>query len=330
MASRAREELRLAGVVQGVGLRPWAARRARAHGLAGGIANAPGGVVVTLEGDPAALAAWLSDLVHDPPPGLRVDRLERRALPPAGEQAFRILPSAAGGPAAGWPPDIPVCQECLDEIYASRGRRAGYAFTHCASCGPRASVLRTLPWDRERTTLAPFSLCADCRHEYEDESDRRHHAEGIACPACGPALTARGADGSLLASDAAATRSQTSPLARALETIAAGGIVAVKGYGGYHLAVDATNEAAVARLRKRKGRPAKPLALLIHDLETARAIAVLSEADETLLAGDLRPVVVAPKRPEGCAALGIAPSVAPTTSDHGLLLPSAPLHHLLL
>lgn len=349
-AMTAREELRLVGVVQGVGLRPWAARRAREHGLAGGIANAPDGVVVELEGDPAAIAAWLADLAHDPPPGLRIDRIDRRALPPAGELAFRILPSAEAGPAAGLPPDIPVCRACLDEIYAGEGRRAGYAFTHCASCGPRASVLRALPWDRERTTLAPFTLCADCRREYEDESDRRHHAEGIACPACGPVLTARAADGSLLASDApagsaaAATRADGSnrpggasrvraagrPLAHALEAIAAGGIVAVKGYGGYHLALDATNESAVVRLRKRKGRPAKPLALLVPDLETARRVAMLSAADEDLLAGDLRPVVVAPKRAEGCVALGIAPSVAPTTGDHGLLLPSAPLHHLLL
>lgn len=326
MTALAREALRLGGVVQGVGLRPWAARRARVHELAGEIANAPDGVLVTLEGSPAAIAAWLTDLAHDPPPGLRIDRMDRRTLPPAGARGFRILPSAAAGPAAGLPPDIPVCRECLAEIYADRGRRAGYAFTHCASCGPRASVLRALPWDRERTTLSGFPLCADCRREYEDENDRRYHAETIACPACGPALVARTADGAILAHDA----SGEDPLSLALATLAAGGIVALKGYGGHHLALDATNERAVAMLRERKQRPARPLALLVLDLETAHTIVELSAADEALLAGDVRPVVVAPKRSAGCAALGIAPSVAPTTGDHGVILPSTPLHHLLL
>jgi hydrogenase maturation protein HypF len=228
-----------------------------------------------------------------------------------------------------------VCIPCLEEIYALEGRRSGYVFTHCASCGPRASVLRALPWDRERTTLAPFPLCADCRREYEDPEDRRYHAEAIACPACGPRLVARNAAGRALASDpgargAAAQTQAGDAVAYALAVINAGGIVAIKGYGGFHLALDATNEETVSRLRKRKGRPAKPLALLVPDLTIARTIVELSDADEALLAGPLRPVVVAPQRPSGCADLGIASGVAPTTSDHGLLLPSTPLQHLLL
>ncbi len=331
----ARVELRLAGVVQGVGLRPWAARRARLLGLAGSVANTPGGVLLALEGAPAAVEAFLAALSESPPPGLLLAEVERRSAAPVGAIGFVIAESLPAGPAAGLPPDIPVCRACLDEIYAASGRRAGYAFTHCASCGPRASVLWALPWDRERTTLAPFPLCADCRREYESPDDRRYHAEGIACPACGPRLTALDPGGRLLARDEAAVTagggaSREGPLAQALAVIAAGGIVAVKGYGGYHLAVDATSEAAVSRLRKRKGRPAKPLAMLVPDLEAARSIVRLADAEEALLAGPFRPVVVAPRRPDGCAALGIAPSVAPTTSDHGLLLPSAPLHHLLL
>lgn len=335
MAGAARVELRLAGVVQGVGLRPWAARRAQVHRLAGSIANTPAGVRLELEGPLAAIDAFVADLTERPPPGLVLGEIERREAVPLGESKFVIAESVPAGPAAGLPPDIPVCMPCLDEIYAAAGRRAGYAFTHCASCGPRASILRALPWDRERTTLAPFTLCADCRFEYESQDDRRYHAEGIACPACGPRLTALDPGGRLLARDevaaaAGGVASREGALAQALAVIAAGGIVAVKGYGGYHLAVDATNEAAVQRLRKRKGRPAKPLALLVGDLAAAREITLLSGADEALLTGPLRPVVVAPKRRPDADAAGIAPSVAPTTRDHGLLLPSAPLHHLLL
>ncbi len=317
----ARQELRLSGVVQGVGLRPWAARRARAHGLAGAIANATDGVRISLEGEAGAIEAWLRDLAHDPPPGLVLEDVARRAAPATGARGFRILASEGSGPSAGLPPDIPVCEECLGEIHDPASRRFGYAFTHCARCGPRASVLRALPWDRERTTLAAFPLCAACRAEYEDPGDRRHHAEGIACPACGPRLSARAPDGRDLDGD---------PLERALAVLAAGGCVALKAYGGFHLAVDASDEDAVARLRKRKGRPTKPLALLVPDLDTARALAELSAADEALLCGPLRPVVVAPRREAGCAALGLAAAVAPTTRDHGVLLPSAPLHHLLL
>jgi hydrogenase maturation protein HypF len=319
--SHAREELRLSGVVQGVGLRPWAARRAQAHGLGGAIRNTAAGVWIVLEGERVGIEAWLHDLAHDPPRGLALKGVERSEATPAGERVFRILHSETQGPAAGLPPDIPVCQPCLAEILDPASRRFGYVFTHCADCGPRASVLQALPWDRERTTLAPFPLCAACRREYEDPGDRRHHAEGIACPACGPRLLARAPDGSALAGD---------PLARALAVLAAGGIVALKGYGGFHLAVDAFSEAAVARLRKRKGRPTKPLALLVPDLETARSIAWISATDEALLAGPLRPVVVAPRRSGAHGLLPIAPSVAPTTGDHGLLLPCAPLHHLLL
>ena len=315
-----RRELRLVGVVQGVGLRPWAVRRARLHALGGSIRNAADGVGVSLEGESASIDAWVRDLAQTPPPGLALVRLEQHDAQPIGEQTFQILPSDPRGPAGALPPDLPVCRACLEEVLDPSSRRSGYLFTHCADCGPRASVLRALPWDRERTTLAAFALCADCRREYADADDRRHHAEGIACPACGPRLVARTPDG---------TPQHGDPIALVLGVLAAGGIVALKGYGGFHLAVDASSEPAVARLRQRKGRPTKPLALLVPGLATARALARLSAADEALLAGPLRPVVVAPQQAPGGHAPEIAKCVAPTTRDHGLLLPSTPLHHLL-
>jgi hydrogenase maturation protein HypF len=181
-----RRELRLAGVVQGVGLRPWAVRQARRHALGGGIRNTADGVDVSLEGEPASIDAWLRDLARTPPPGLRLESLEQRAARPVGERAFRIVRSDPNGASGGLPPDAPVCRACLDELLDPSSRRFGYAFTHCADCGPRASVLRALPWDRERTTLAPFPLCADCLREYEDPEDRRYHAEGIACRRAAP------------------------------------------------------------------------------------------------------------------------------------------------
>jgi hydrogenase maturation protein HypF len=321
---RVRREVRLRGVVQGVGLRPWAARRARERGLAGSVRNTADGAWLALEGEAAAVEDFLRALSAEPPSGARVESLESAEVEPRGALGFAIEESEAGcADAPGRiPPDAALCRSCCGELFDPADRRYRYAFLHCAGCGPRASVLLSLPYDRERTALRDFPPCADCRREYEDPDDRRHHAQTIACPACGPRLRASRADGTPLAAGA-------DPAEAAARCVAAGGIAAVKGYGGYHLAADATSPAAVARLRKRKGRPRKPFALLVPDLAAARALVELSPEDEALLAGP-HAVVVAPRREAGCAALGIAAAVAPGARDLGILLPYAPLHWLLL
>ncbi|MCU0668516.1 MAG: carbamoyltransferase HypF [Myxococcota bacterium] len=321
--ARVRREVHVRGAVQGVGFRPWALQRARRLDLGGHARNAPGGVVIAVEGRDADVARFVATLRSEAPRGARIESIEIEERAPRGEAAFAIAPSEPGAPATlpRLPLDAPVCDACLAELFDPASRRYRYAFTHCASCGPRAAVLSSLPWDRERSALAAFPACAACRAEYEDPDDRRHHAESIACPACGPRLAAFTADGGALDGD---------PIERAAALLRDAGVVALKSSGGYHLAADATRESAVALLRARKQRPTRPLALLVPDLATARQLAVLTPADEALLAGPAHAIVVAPRRDAGCARLALAESVAPGIRDLGLLLPYAPLHHLLL
>lgn len=323
MEARVRHELRVRGAVQGVGFRPWAAHCARQLGLAGSARNAPGGVAIAVEGCSADVARFVATLRREAPRGACIEAIEIEERAPRGEAAFSIAASDAGAAdgAPRLPFDAPVCDACLAELFDAASRRHRYAFTHCASCGPRAAVLAALPWDRERSALAAFPPCAACRAEYDDPDDRRHHAETIACPACGPRLSAFVPGGAALAGD---------PVERAAEMLRAGDVVALKSSGGFHLAADATQAAAVAALRLRKGRPRKPFAVLVPDLATARRLIAMTPHDELLLGGPARAIVIAPRRDDGCAALGIAGAVAPGGGDLGLLLPYAPLHHLLL
>ncbi|MGH0030198.1 MAG: carbamoyltransferase HypF [Myxococcota bacterium] len=320
-----RRELHLGGIVQGVGLRPWALREAGARGLAGHVRNRRDGVLVVLEGEERAIDDFLAALAERPPAGARVETLRRVAASPQGECGFAVVASEAGrasqaSGAARVPPDAATCRACLREMFDPADRRYRHAFPHCTDCGPRASTIHALPWDRERTSMRDFPPCDECLREYADPADRRFHAQAIACPRCGPRLRACAADGREPAGD---------PLEAAAACLAAGGIVALKGYGGFHLAVDATRPEAVARLRKRKRRPAKPLALLVPDLARARRLVRLDAADEALLTGP-HAVVVAPRRPAGVAELGLAEEVAPGIRDLGVLLPVAPVHWLLL
>jgi len=316
-----RRELRLTGVVQGVGMRPWVARRARSLGLAGSVCNTGEGLDIELEGSPDAIERFSAALRAEPPACARIESIEGTEARPQGEPGFRIAPSDPRGrrERARIPPDLPVCAACLGEVFDPRDRRHRYAFTHCAECGPRASLLLGLPWDRERTSMHGFAPCAACRAEYGDPSGRRHHAETLACPDCGPRLRACDRDGAELPGD---------PVEQAAECLRAGGIVALLGYGGFHLAVDASRGDAVTRLRARKARPAKPFAVLVADLAAARRIASLRREDETLLAGPARAIVLAPRRDP--AFRGVADGVAPGLRDLGLMLPYAPLHWLLL
>ncbi|MBX3275697.1 MAG: carbamoyltransferase HypF, partial [Sandaracinaceae bacterium] len=307
------------GVVQGVGFRPFVARLAREEALAGRVENAGGVVHLDVEGDDDALARFLSRLRAEAPPAARVDEVALAPAAPTGADRFVIADSAAGAPdALPLPPDLATCAECLAEVLDPSARRAGYPFTNCTQCGPRFTITTALPYDRARTTMAGFPLCGACRAEHDAPADRRFHAQPIACPACGPRLYATRADGAALARERAA-------LEVAIAALRRGEIVAVKGLGGYQLLTDATDEAAVRRLRERKRREAKPLALLVRDLEGARAIAHVGELEARALASPAGPIVLLSRR-DGSR---IAPSVAPDLGRLGVLLPTTPLHHLL-
>ncbi len=304
-----RRRIVVEGIVQGVGFRPFVHRLADRHGLDGFVLNDGRGVVVEAEGDQSALRRFADALSREAPPLASVEAVSSEPLAARGEPGFRIAASAGGEATALIAPDVATCGDCLRELWDPADRRHRYPFVNCSHCGPRFTIVLRPPYDRANTTMARFEMCHACKAEYEDPGDRRFHAEPIACPACGPRL----ALGELTGEPA---------LARALELLGAGAIVAVKGLGGYHLACDAANEDAVARLRARKGREQKPLAVL--SAEPERLVAL--EPDErSLLGSGARPIVLA-RRLHGAR---LAPSVAPDSEWLGILLPYTPLHHLL-
>ncbi len=279
--------------------------------------NGADGVEIHVEGEAAALDGFARDLAAQPPPAAQIAAIESAAAELEGCGAFVIRASAReGAPTVRISPDLPVCARCLAELSAAGDRRHGYPYINCTDCGPRYSIVLSLPYDRPRTTMAGWPLCPLCAAEYADPADRRFHAQPTACPACGPHVLLRLRDGeSTVTGDAAA-------IAAAVELLAAGRIVAVKGIGGYHLACDARNAAAVAALRARKLRRDKPFALMAATVDVARALVELPPAAEALLTSIARPVVLAPARVE-------LPGVAPENLDLGVMLPYAPLHHLL-
>ena len=302
------------GVVQGIGYRPSVYRLAVSHGVAGSVCNSRAGVLIDAEGDDASLEAFLSKLSEDAPGHVSVAWAE-----PEGLAGFSIAVSAHAGVARFSPvPDRALCNECVAELVAPNNRRFGYALQTCATCGPRFTTVRALPYDRERTTMAHFALCDSCKAEYCEPRDRRFHAESIACPECGPRMTLHGPDG--------ATVSGVDPIAVASQEILAGGLVAVKGIGGFHLACDATNGAAVAELRRRKRREAKPLAVMVANLDAADAITHVLAAEAALLTSSARPIVLLRRR-DGIA---VADEVAPGCPELGVVLAYTALHHLLL
>ncbi|AUX24244.1 hydrogenase maturation protein HypF [Sorangium cellulosum] len=309
---------RVEGVAQGVGFRPFAARLARELGLAGGVRNEGGAVVVEVEGDRERLDAFARRLEAEAPAAARIDRVAWAAVAPRGARGFRIDESDPGGaPRLTIPPDLRACEGCLAEVEDPGARRLGYPFTSCAACGPRFTIVEALPYDRPRTTMARFAMCAACRREYDDPADRRYHAQPIACPACGPALTLRDAAFARLAGGDAA-------LAQACEALRRGGIVALKGLGGYQLLCDARDEAAVQRLRERKRRAEKPFAVMVAEVAAARALAAVSALEEEALTSAAAPIVLLRRRGDG-----LARSVAPGSARLGVMLPATPLHHLL-
>ena len=302
------------GVVQGIGFRPAVYRLAVRHGLGGSVRNSLQGVLVDVEGDETMVASFVAEL-DALAPGRRASITWQEPRGRAG--AFTVDASLRSGIAELSPtPDRATCDDCLAELTSPGDHRHGYALLTCSVCGPRFTIVRALPYDRARTTMEGFEMCSRCRREYETPSDRRFHAETIACPRCGPLLTVHGADGAPAAD----------PIRTAAAALRDGGIVGIKGIGGYHLACDATNAAAIAELRRRKRREAKPLAVMVNDLTAARALCRVSDAEARLLASPARPIVLLTKRADATLADGVAPG----GRELGLLLPYTPLHHLLL
>ena len=326
-----RIRVRVQGVVQGVGFRPFVYGLACHLGLGGFVGNDGLGVLIEAEGDARALDRLVESLGRQAPPLARVERVEVEQIAPAGQTDFSISASGRTGPRTVLvAPDTGTCADCLREMADPADRRYAYAFTNCTNCGPRFTIVRELPYDRPGTTMAAFALCEACDHEYADPLDRRFHAQPVCCPECGPRLELRGADGSVLGGGAGGAGSvlgggAADPVARAAELLTGGCVVAIKGLGGYHLAVAAADEAAVRTLRQRKHREERPLALMVPDVDAARRLCAVDDVEEQLLLDPARPIVVLERRPDA----QVAPSVAPRQRGLGIMLPYTPLHHLL-
>ena len=315
----------LAGHVQGVGFRPFVYRLAVASGLTGSVQNRIGEVVVIAAGSGEQLARFRRDLIDKAPPLARPRITLVESMPVPGTARFDILESSADADARVFvPPDYFMCDECRGELLDPADRRFNYPFINCTQCGPRYTLIEALPYDRPNTSMASFALCNDCEAEYRNPADRRFHAEPVACPACGPSLRFEGEGATIAGASAAA-------LDAAVAALQTGGIVAVKGIGGYHLLCDARSETAIATLRKRKHRPHKPLAVMFpvrgeDGLDAARGFVVFEPTEARLVAGPMRPIMLTTKRP-GCS---LAANVAPGLGDIGVFLPYSPLHQLLL
>ncbi len=316
---RQRVCVRVKGVVQGVGFRPFVYRIATEECLAGQISNDTEGVTIELEGETSGVAAFLARMRAELPPMARIDDVIVDEMKAKGETGFRIVASAVhGAVSTGIPADTATCADCLRELLDAKNRRYRYPFLNCTHCGPRFTITRQIPYDRPQTSMAAFTMCAACQAEYDDPLNRRFHAQPNACAVCGPRVWLASAEGEeIVCAD---------PVREAVERIAAGGVLAIKGIGGFHLSVDACNEAAVRRLRERKRRYGKPLAVMVRDLARARELCALTEDEEVLLTSAARPIVLARAR----SGNDIAESVAPGIPWLGVFLAYAPLHHLLL
>ena len=320
--SGARVRARVQGVVQGVGFRPFVYRLAREEQLGGFVLNDERGVVLEVDGRPAAVESFLARLARESPPLAVVERVDYDRIASTGERDFRIVESVSGGDAdALVSHDAATCDDCLAELRDPGDRRHRYPFINCTNCGPRFTIVRGVPYDRPATTMAGFAMCDACQAEYDDPGDRRFHAQPNACPACGP--RARLLDG---AGEPIAVAPGADAVRAAARRLADGAVLAVKGIGGYHLACDAANESAVTELRARKRREDRPFALMARDEVAVEALVELGGAERTLLASSARPIVLAPRR----IGAQVAAAVAPGVPELGVMLPYAPLHHILL
>ena len=316
-----RRRVRVLGQVQGVGFRPYVYGLAVELGLTGWVLNDAAGVDLEIQGGPQAVDAFLHRLPAEAPPLARVDAIETTDLAPepsGADPAFRIAPSRAGAVRTGITPDAAVCSACLEELFDPKDRRYRYPFINCTHCGPRYTLTRALPYDRPNTSMAAFTQCAPCQYEYDDPANRRFHAQPNACPDCGPSLTLLNPDGTRI--------STADPIAETVRRLRAGEILAVKGLGGFHLFCDARNADSVARLRARKHREEKPLAVMAANLNVLEGLVDIGEAEDRLLRSHDRPIVLLRKSPGCDEAL---PGVAPGLAWLGAMRAYTPLHYLL-
>lgn len=339
--------IHVTGIVQGVGMRPFVYREAMAHGICGWVLNAGDGVHVEAHASGAAVDGFVAALSEHAPAAARVERVDVADLEPgtwdaANEQGFRIVASQdQTAHTTLVSPDIATCDDCLRELFDPADRRYHYPFINCTNCGPRFTIIRSLPYDRAATSMDRFPMCPECAAEYADPLDRRFHAQPDACFDCGPHITWREAAGGMVLESSEATpavgdtrESSDAIIERCVELLEAGGIVAIKGLGGFHLACDAANEQAVVELRRHKRRSNKPLAVMVRDLTDAERLCRVNDAGRDLLAGSIRPIVLLRRRGVGMGdsfdALALAPSVAHDLPELGVMLPYTPLQHLLL
>ena len=314
-----RLSIQVRGAVQGVGFRPTVYRLAVELGLTGWVANTPAGVEIDVEGAAAAVEQFVPTLMAALPPRAVVHGMETRQLDPTGARMFEVKATRGGGAATTFMlPDIATCPDCLRELGDPADRRFGYPFINCTNCGPRFSIIEALPYDRDHTTMARFTMCSACQAEYDNPRDRRFHAQPNACPACGPRLELWAPGGAPLEAEGDALRA-------AAAAIRAGRIVAVKGIGGLHLVCDARNEESVRELRRRKRREEKPFAVMFPDLPAVRAVCLVEAEEEQLLTSPEAPIVLLTRHADAVAA-----SVAPGNPCLGVVLPYSPLHHLLM
>ena len=341
--------IHVTGIVQGVGMRPFVYREAMAHGICGWVLNAGDGVHIEAHAPADALDAFVAALSEHAPAAARVEHVEGVDLAANGwdtanEQGFRIVASQdQTAHTTLVSPDIATCDDCLRELFDPADRRYHYPFINCTNCGPRFTIIRSLPYDRAATSMDRFPMCPECAAGYANPLDRRFHAQPDACFDCGPHITWReavngDACGNSSATPAVGTTREASDaiIERYVELLASGGVVAIKGLGGFHLACDAANEQAVAELRHRKRRSNKPLAVMVRRLADAGRLCHIDDAERELLAGSIRPIVLLRRRTVGEGngdspdALVLAPSVAHDLPELGVMLPYTPLQHLLL
>ncbi|MDB5107636.1 MAG: (NiFe) hydrogenase maturation protein HypF, partial [Candidatus Binatus sp.] len=313
----ARMRIRVDGIVQGVGFRPFVYALASRMLLSGFVRNDSRGVLIEVEGTRRRLNEFIAELQSQAPPLALIEQIESATIPITGNGLFEIVESeSAGEREALIAPDIATCEDCVREIFTPGDRRYRYPFNNCTNCGPRFTIVTGVPYDRPLTTMARFAMCPECAREHCDPSDRRFHAQPNSCPRCGPTLRIVDRAGKAIDGD---------PIRSAIERLRSGEIIAVKGIGGFHLAADAGNESAVARLRARKYREGKPFAIMAASLAAAREVAQVDETEEQLLSGARRPIVILRR----IAGTKLASSVAPVNRYIGVMLPYTPIHHLL-
>ena len=304
--------LRVYGIVQGVGFRPFVARLATREGICGSVANKGSYVEIMAEGEAGALARFQAAVRTEAPERAAVIELTAETAEPQGAAEFVIAPSEFETGAVFVSPDIATCPRCEAELFDKKDRRYLHPFINCTACGPRLTILEEMPYDRERTSMKEFPMCEACRGEYENPESRRYDAQPVACHDCGPRVYVLGGG-------------EDSAITAVRQVLADGGIAAVKGIGGFHLCCDAFSEKAVARLRELKHRPAKPFAVMARDLAAAQAEVEISAEAEEIICGPKKPILLLRRKKDG----KIAQAVAPDNDRVGVMLPYAPLHYLL-